>query len=236
MSLFLTCLGLWVVCVFNRSHLPAQEDLQKPLFSQPSPTPTKKEPFDVTKNGITYNIQPLYNYELYGLIVSHHNASSLDDYYHEEWKDYINTKDICVVFSDNIRTDIYKQVKFSSGSWTCYYRWANNEERALFKPESMSNNHLLTDDPEISKKVSDASDGDQVYLKGYLVKYGKGIEPKRGYDTFTLGKGECQVIFLTDFQILSNNPWKLPCFILKWLTILLGCGALIKRFFLDRVI
>jgi len=235
-SLFFVSLAVWVICAFNKERLPPVGDILPSLLSQPTPTSTTKGPFNVTKDGITYNIQPLYNYELYGLIMSHHNASSIDDLYHEQWKDYINTKDICVVFGDNVRTDIYQRIKFNSGSWTCWYQLDNAEDGSIFKAGSMSNNHLLTENPEINNKVIDAIKGDQIYMKGYIVKYGKGSDPKRGYDTFTLGKGECQIVYLTDFQVLNQNPWKWLSLIFKWLTLLLGGFWIVKYFFMEKIL
>lgn len=214
--LLLICIALFIVSIFQKDRLPKKEEILDKLYQEPTQTETTAIQFNTKVGGITYTITTLYDYELYGLIVSYHHSTSWWDYYHERWGDFLNLKDICVIWGDNIKTEVYKEMEFSSGSWTCYpkfKRGINQELASSFKNNSGSNNHLLSDNEEINKEIMKAKKGDQIFMKGHLVKYfladgsfERGTSTSRG-DT---GSGACETIFLTDFQILktANQLWR----------------------------
>ncbi len=210
--LLLISVTLFVYSYFRKDNLPNREDVLNQLHQAPVQTETDIAPFTKEEGGIIYNITPLYNYELYGLVVSYHHTKDWWDYYHKEWKDFINIKDICVLWGDNIKTEVYKQMKFKSGSWTCYHEFKPNTNQEIwskFKNNSGSNNHLLSDDETINETIMDAKRGDQIYLKGYLVEYSHSEGFQRGTSTTRddTGNGACETIYVTDFQILKKaNP------------------------------
>ncbi len=127
--------------------------------------------------------------------------------YHEQWGDYLNLKDLCVVWGDNISTEVYRDMRFSNGSFTCYYKWPNQEVGSRFNPNQLFNNHLISNDSELNSTIMAVRRGDQVRLKGYLAEYSRmGSSSHRSTSTSCTdsGNGACETIWVEDFEILSR--------------------------------
>lgn len=233
--LFLISVVLFVVSIFQKGKLPDKEEILDELYQEPIQVKTEESPFETKRGEITYNIEPLYAYELYGLVVSYHDSESWFDYYHKQWQDFINVRDICVIWGNNIENEVYKQMEFSNGSFTCYPKFKRNSDSqwwSKYENSSLSNNHLLvfrnlknseiTKEPEgrmsysneeIFKIIKKAEKGDQVHLKGQLVEYSHdGNSFKRGTSVTRTdtGNGACETIYVTDFEILKegNSDWR----------------------------
>lgn len=200
-----------IISYFLKDQLPDKSEIDERLYQEPMQEATDKEPFKKEVGGIRYNIKPITSYELYGLVVTYHNANKWWDYYHKEWDDFINLKDICVIWGNNIDKEVYKQMKFESGSWTCYFEGKYGADVDLgnkFTYSHLSNNHLLDDNEEVAKKIEEAEIGDQIYFKGYLVEYSHGDgQFKRGTSTTRLDSGNnaCETVYVTDFEIIKKN-------------------------------
>jgi hypothetical protein len=197
-----------------RYRLPDKSFILGSLLQNPVQTAGGvPEPFDVTRKGITYTVTPLFGYELWGLVVSFHDSASFVDISHRQWKDFINTKDICVLWGRNVETGVYKRMTFKNRDFTCYYRYPDAETGELFTENALSNNHLLPADPLVEDAVRDVRTGDQVYFKGWLVSYGiKGTPYARRSSTVRTdrGNGACEVVYVTEFEILreANAAWR----------------------------
>jgi len=168
-----------------------------------------KKPFDYQVAGFRYRIIPKFNYRLYGLVVSDYYSANILDFSHK--KDPGNIKDICVVWGDNIKNEAYLDVKFSSGEFTCFYSWGMNFA-AVFDPSQFANNHLIASTPEIASLVKKARRGDQIYAEGYLADYsvadarGKTISTRNtSISREDSGNGACEIIYLTQFEILKQG-------------------------------
>ena len=208
------CLVLVGVSFFLKDRLPDPSDVVAPLFQEPVQTPTPKAPFRVEAGDQHYTITPRFQYELHGLVVSYHHTGSWWDIYHKAWQDFLNIKDLCVVWGENIDSGVYSRMKFKSGSWTCWYQWPDRETGALFDNASLSNNHLLAGNPEINRLIMTASIGDQVHFKGYLAEYANdATDFQRGTSTTRTdtGNGACETVYIEDFRILkrANSLWKM---------------------------
>jgi hypothetical protein len=196
-----------------RNRLPDPAMILPALLDEPVQTETDlPESFDVTRKGVTYSVTPLFNYELWGLVVSYHHAASFLDISHEMWKDYINVKDICVLWGKNVETGAYKRMKFRNRDFTCYYYYPDQETGRRFTENALSNNHLLPADPFVARAVMSARKGDQVHLEGWLVSYGIKDTPYRRMSSTTRtdrGNGACETIYITRFEILkkANPEW-----------------------------
>ena len=237
--IFLILIIIFGIAFFQKDKLPDKENVLEQLYQEPIQTETDKSSFKIEKEGLIYNITPLYNYELYGLIVSYHHSKSWLDYYHEKWNDFINVKDICVIWGDNIKTEIYKAMEFKSGSWTCYSEFkpgTSYEVWSKIRRDNLSNNHLLTSEESLNKTIMDAKKGDQIYLKGYLVEYSHSNGSFRRGTSITRndrGNGACETIYVTDFQILkeANLVWRLIYSFAKYLIIIYVILSFIFFFF-----
>jgi hypothetical protein len=203
-----------VVSFFMRNRLPDKSLIHGSLLQSPIQTEDGvPEPFEVTRKDVTYTVTPLFSYELWGMIVSYHDSASFIDLSHKLWNDYINVKDVCVIWGKNVETGVYKRMTFRNRDFTCFYRYPDQETGDLFTENALSNNHLLPADPIVTASVKRARKGDQVRFKGWLVSYGqKGAPYARGSSTVRndRGNGACEVVYVTEFEILreANAAWR----------------------------
>jgi hypothetical protein len=204
----------FILSLFLRDRLPAKGLILEPLLQEPIQSADGvPEPFEVTRKNVEYTVTPLFSYELWGLIVSSHDASSFIDVSHKAWNDFLNTKDICVIWGRNVESGVYRRMRFRNRDFTCYYRYPDEAAAELFSESCLSNNHLLPDGPLVAEAIRTARKGDQVRLKGWLASYGiKGAPYQRKSSLVRTdrGNGACEVVYVTEFEILSgaNAPWR----------------------------
>ena len=205
---------VFAVSFFMRNRLPDKSLILEPLLQDPVQTKDGvPEPFEVTRKDVTYTVTPLFRYELWGMIVSYHDSASFIDLSHKLWNDYINVKDVCVIWGKNVETGVYKRMTFHNRDFTCFYRYPDRETGELFTEDCLSNNHLLPANLFVDAAVRKARKGDQVRFKGWLVSYGqKGAPYARGSSTVRTdrGNGACEVVYVTEFEILreANAAWR----------------------------
>ena len=168
-ALFVIGLLISVWLYFIKDTLPTASFYDTRELRDPIQTPTRKDSFTTRVNGETYIIKPLYDYELDGVIVSYHNADDVNDiWHHARWRDFINLRDLCVVWGKNVESEVYLDMEFHNDSWTCWFSWPNAEVRKRFQMDQISNNHVLIDDELVKTKLMQSEPGDQIWLKGYL--------------------------------------------------------------------
>lgn len=224
----------FVASLFLRYRLPDKSAALEALLQDPVQTEDGlPEPFDVSRKNVTYTVTPLASYELWGLVVSYHHSASFIDISHKQWNDYLNTKDLCVLWGRNVETGVYKRMRFSNRDFTCYYRYPDRETGELFTESALSNNHLLPADPIVADAVLKARTGDQVHFKGWLVSYGiKGTPYARrsSLSRNDRANGACEVVYITEFEILrrANEFWRT----LHKLSLVLGVFSVAALFFL----
>ncbi len=220
--------GLLVAALWLRHELPPRDQLVDSLQQEPEQVQVREAPFETTVGGVTYTIKPLYRYELHGLMVSMHDTSTWWDYLHREWNDHLNVVDFCVIWGNNARNGAYRDIEFSSGQFTCNLQTSSAAAFAAFDPTGISNNHLLTDDPLVAKKLRSVRIGDQVRFRGYLAEYshnhdGQGFN--RGTSTVRndTGNGACETVFVQDFEIIrrGGGPWRTMVWV-AWAMIAIG--------------
>ena len=221
---------LLLTSIWRSDLLPPATDLDPILFNEPVQTQVTQAPFTTKSNNINYSIQPLYEYDLVGLVVSKHDANTWWDYIHKEWNDNLNIVDLCVVWGNNVRNNVYQEIDFSSGQFTCNFSTHSSEAFAAFDQSAISNNHLLTDKASVAKKMRTVRVGDQIHFRGHLVEYShnQGFAFKRGTSTVRTdtGNGACETVFIDHFEIIKSGgkPWRM----LVWLaTVLLLIGVIV---------
>ncbi|WP_078117935.1 hypothetical protein [Thiosocius teredinicola] len=217
-SLFGLAIGWW-----NRDALPDPGFYDKHIEEEPRQAKVEKAPFAVNAGNTAYQIAPLYRYQLDGVVVSMHHADSWwDIYHHDDWQDYLNLKDLCVIWGDNVRSAVYQQMGFDNTTWTCWASWPNSEVGRLFQKDQLSNNHLLADRPEVQAAILAARPGDQVRFSGYLAEY---RNPATGFyrKTSTVrtdgGNGACETVYVDRFEVVkqANTGWRRLFDTSKWL-------------------
>ena len=223
--LILIGLILLVTALWKKSDLPEPSTLHADLLEEPVQTPVSRSPLKVTVGEIDYEIRPLYKYDLYGMVVSKHNSDTWWDFLHKEWNDKLNITDLCVVWGDNARSGIYRDIDFSSGQFTCNFQTSSNEAYAAFDTSAISNNHLLSADPSLIRKMRDVRIGDQIHFTGYLAEYSHnhGFPFRRGTSTVRTdsGNGACETVYADTFEVLRRGGGK--WYIWQWI----GMGLLL---------
>lgn len=223
-GLILLALGIW-----KQDDLPDRVGYDPVLLQEPEQTAISRPAFTETVGGITYTIQPKFHYTLYGLVVSLHDAGSWKDYLHEKWNDNLNVLDLCVIWGRNVSESAWRNIEFSSGQFTCNFFTRSTEAYHKFNQAQISNNHLLTANPDLARRLRDVRIGDQIRLRGYLAEYSHhhGFAFKRGTSTVRTdtGNGACETLYVDDLQVLRRGQglwgW------LKWLgAVLLATGLL----------
>jgi hypothetical protein len=209
--LFLSLLLLMVVLLVYKDKIPEPSFYGEDFIEEPIQLQTDREEFDTQVNGQTYTITPLYDYELEGVVVSYHDADSfLDIWHHKRWRDFLNQRDLCVIWGENLSSGVYKDMEFSNDSWTCWASWPDSTTGRRFKMNALSNNHLLIDDEELKAALMTSEPGDQIRFKGFLAEYANNANGfKRGTSKTRedSGNGACETVYLTKFEIVKKaNP------------------------------
>src|SRR5258706_12811768 len=141
----------WLVAAvawWRKGVLPPPAALKADLYSKPKQVRVTKPPIDTSVNGVAYRIQPRYAYDMSALVVSLHHSDTWWDYVHREWNDHLNLMDLCVVWGETVRKGTYRDISFSNDQWTCSFGASSGEAWAAFDQFEVSNNHMVTDDPE----------------------------------------------------------------------------------------
>jgi len=231
--LFFGSLLLLTVALWKKDNLPQFPRLQQALMNEPLQVPVKRAAFNTTVNGVTYTIQPLYAYDLYGLVVSLHDSKTWWDSVHLEWNDHLNVMDLCVVWGNNLRRGVYQEADYSSNEFECSFRINSAEVFRIFDQAALSNNHLLTDKPGIARTMRKVRLGDQVHFRGYLAEYShnhNGRPFHRGTSIVRndTGNRACETVFVEDFEILrpGGGPWRA----IVWIAVFLIVVSVIAWF------
>jgi len=210
-GVFLLCLLVWPLTCSRHDALPADIVPLPELEREPRQSPTEAAPFAVNKGGIEYRVQPLYDYELDGLVVSWAPHSG-DSMLHRLWGDHLNVADLCVVWGHNANGVDLQRFHFENGQFTCFFRTRDEAAWRSFRLAQVSNNHLLTDDAWLEDKIGSVEVGDQIRLRGYLARYSNTDGFDRGTSTTRddTGNGACETIWVTAFDVTraAASTWR----------------------------
>ena len=209
--LFIGCLGLLPLSCWQRDDFVAELNILPELNAEPIQEQLSSDPFQVRLNDVAYTVDPLYDYDLHGLVVSyqHHDG---DRMLHRLWNDHLNIADICVVWGHNATNLDLNAFEFWNGQFTCFFRTRDNAAWRSFDKTGISNNHLITEDGYLRDLIDNVQIGDQIRLQGWLAGYSNGDGFRRGSSTTRTdeGNGACETIYVTRFDILSSmaNGWR----------------------------
>jgi len=211
---FLASLMLALWAYWQKDQLPPADFFHQAPLADPLQTDTSTKPFEIEANDIVYRIEPVADYELQGMVVSYHDSDALSDiYHHKDWKDFINIRDLCVIWGDNLSSEVYREMEFENATWTCWVYWPNREVANRFRMRQLSNNHLLAHDPAVHQAIMEAEPGDHIRFKGMLARYSHSNGAfERGTSTSRTdtGNGACETVFVEDFEIVqkANPGWR----------------------------
>ena len=203
---------LLAVAFIKRNEFPSGLDALPALDSEPRQTASTRRPFSLSFNDVEYRVKPKYRYALDGLVVSyrHHDGNSR---MHRRSQDHLNMLDLCVVWGSNVDPELLNRLSFWNGIFTCNVKTGDREAWSRFDMVSLSNNHLISDNPDIRERVRDVKVGDQIRVEGWLASYGTGTGDERGTSTTRTdtGNGACETIYVERFDITRAvlGPWRI---------------------------
>lgn len=199
-----------LVSFWNRNELPRDIDYRAEIAEPPLQSATRKKAFDTSYNGIGYRVEPEYDYELFGMIVSyrHHDGESR---MHRRSGDHLNMLDVCVIWGDNVANERLHKIDFWNGIFTCNVHTRDRAAWDAFDMYQLSNNHLISENELIRDQVSDIRVGDQIRVRGWLASY-TGPVGTRGTSTTRAdtGDGACETIYVEAFDIVepATSYWR----------------------------
>ena len=151
-TIFLLSLVVVAATWSRRDAFPPPDTYDLAALTTPRQQPTGRKPFEVDAGDQRYLVEPLFDYVLDGVVVSYHDADSLADiWHHGSWRDFLNVRDLCVIWGGNVKSAVYQDMDFRNDSWTCWAYWPDAQTGARFRMDELSNNHLLTDDPRVKQ-------------------------------------------------------------------------------------
>lgn len=209
--LLISSFALLLLSFWNRNDIPNGVDYRPELTDEPRQRRSRKRSFEADYAGVTYQVDPQYEYDLFGMIVSyrHHDGEST---MHKMSNDHLNTADVCVVWGDNLDAAMLSRLRFWNGIFTCNVSTSDTDAWSRFGMDQLSNNHLLSADEVIRDQIESASVGDQIHIKGWLASYGSDGGPTRGTSTTRTdtGNGACETIFVDQFAVIASpfRPWR----------------------------
>jgi len=208
---FLGCLALLPVSCWLQDDFISDLQILPAVTAPPSQRTTPADVFNVSLNGVNYRVEPQFDYDLHGLVVSlrHHDG---DRMVHRLWNDHLNVADVCVVWGRNATDLDLNDYDFSSGEFTCFVRTGDFGAWNRFDMHGLSNNHLITEDLYLRDQIESLRIGDQIRIRGWLASYSHGDGFLRGTSTTRTdeGNGACETIYVKSFQVLSSmgNGWR----------------------------
>ncbi|MBL7557315.1 MAG: hypothetical protein JNM24_15920 [Bdellovibrionaceae bacterium] len=233
-KLLVLCAAICGISYWRSQKIPTRFVSLGSLQKEPVQIPTTKTSFTMEANGHRYQLNPTHDYEIWGLVVSNHDSDSWTDTSHESWNDYINTKDICVIWGTNILNPYLDKLNFRNGNWTCYVQTKSGDAWQKFQMDQMSNNHLIPANINIQKLIENSKVGDEIRIKGHLVNYSVDGGPYRNTSVSRADRenGACEIIYVNEFETLArNNTFWIKVFALsKLLCVALLVAAILSLF------
>jgi hypothetical protein len=206
----------FVAAFWNRNDIPRAIDFHPKLGDEPRQRPVDKRPMTVAYGGVEYRVEPLYDYELYGLVVSYRQHDG-EDSMHRWSNDHLNVADVCVVWSDTAFSPTLGELDFWNGVFTCNVQTRDSVAWSHFKMNQLANNHLISGDPFIRDRVAEIRVGDQIRVKGLLARYGAVGGGLRGTSTTRddTGDGACETILVEEFEIVARGfgAWRAALYV-----------------------
>ena len=151
----LCCLGM-IFSFSKRNYFPERWNVTAEAANDPLQNPTIQLPFKIKKGENEFFIEPLYDYKITGIVVSY-RQHDLENGLHKKWGekgDNLNISDICVVWGSNIKSELLNHIDFYNGDYTCFFETKSQSVFDSFKQDQLSNNHLLSADQRIIKKIN----------------------------------------------------------------------------------
>ncbi|HNX68081.1 MAG TPA: hypothetical protein PLL75_05780 [Candidatus Omnitrophota bacterium] len=210
--LFYILLVMLGVTFFTQKDFRRVKEIRPEALKQPHQYElTDRTVMRFTRNDYSYEVTPVYGYDISAMIVSRLDYKAFTIYKFDK----TFHMDLCMIWGSNLANGVYKlsNVRFFQDCRWCWVQWCGN---VAFNMNELSNSHLLVNDPAIEKKVKGLGVGDQVRIKGKLVNVKAKLNGKAGrYDSPDVawqtsitrtdtGAGACEVIYVEELEVLQR--------------------------------
>lgn len=188
----------------EKSQYPRQSEIREELNQEPVQRETEQRNYAISYRKNDYGIQPLAEYEIWGLVVSKNNINAFDDIYHTA--DSVDIQDLCVVWGENLDLQKLRRVRFWSEPFSCHIDIKDGDVYAWFNQQQISNSHLLSDDGSVRNTIRRIEIGDQIRLSGTLIAYHPAGASeqlrKSSLRRDDEGNGACEVMMVEEAEVL----------------------------------
>ncbi|OGZ98001.1 MAG: hypothetical protein A3D57_02685 [Candidatus Sungbacteria bacterium RIFCSPHIGHO2_02_FULL_46_12] len=215
-KLFLIFIGIWLVTYFTQDRYRWVTDISPEVLTDPIQTKVADgKPILFTKDGFSYTLTPLFDYDISGLVV---HRMIYNRWFSLSRTDSVFFMDLCMIWGENVKRGTYRNgdVDFLQDARFCRYSYGEGHE--IFN-NALSNNHLVIRDDDKERLVEAIQAGDQVRIRGKLVNVeAKALANPERYEPTDLlwptsttrddtGAGACETIFVESVEILRRgNP------------------------------
>ncbi len=210
----------WLYASYKTKGMPFVRDIHESLYEEPEQEEVSIENFQFRFDEKEYVAQPLSEYSINGLVVSHSDISNMLDGYRNNRS--IDLKDLCLTWGDNLKSSAFRKIKFWNKASTCFYEFGEYKKyQKNFDGNKISNNHLVTDRDYLIKKINRVKPGDQVRISGYLVNYfPKGASERLAESSTSRtdsGDIASEIIYVEMFHIIEpgKETWTTVSSVLK---------------------
>jgi len=204
------------ITFFTRNNYRGIDEINPAVLKWPLQTeltdPSAQEPFTFTKDAYNYEVIPLYNYEVSGMIVNKFDYTRFSIYE----RNAVFPMDLCIIWGSNVGDRVFqaKSLTFSQDARFCRFMWSGDVK---FNRQEVSNNHLVVADDHLERIINSLNVGDQIRIKGKLVNVkATRVDEAGKYDpeyfdwrTSTnrsdTGAGACETIYVEDIEILQKS-------------------------------
>lgn len=165
-----------------------------------------------------WELTPLDDYEINGLLVSklsYDQPTLFHVLIQRDIRRHAWPFDLVLIWGSNVSSGVYKQCEFFSdvsfGGRTGNVSWKKNG--LAFNMEEFSNNHLIISRDDLKRKAASLVIGDQIRIKGKLVRFKLKVLDKDKKTVAFEDAGEssrirtdqgCEIIYVEDIRILRG--------------------------------
>lgn len=211
--LFVILIIIFFITYFTKNNYKNVDLIMSDVLKEPVQKEVlNKNLIKFRKDSFEYELTPLYDYEISGLVVH------LMDYRWFSLSKIDNAipMDVGLIWGTNVKNKIYqnKSVTFTQDCRFLYIRWSG---KLAVNMDEISNNHLVVNKSELEKIMKTLSVGDQITIKGKLVNL-KATYAGQSSDVGTRNVelhssiarddregGACEIIYLEQLEILKKG-------------------------------
>ncbi|MFA5361704.1 MAG: hypothetical protein WC335_00440 [Candidatus Omnitrophota bacterium] len=200
------------VTFFTRNNITEVNSIAPEVLLQPfQEKPYVTAPIRFERDGYRYELTPLYDYQISGLLVSKMDYKFFSIYKSSS----VFPLDVCLLWGSNVGNRVYqyKRIRFVQDCRWCNVEWWGD---ITFNFNEISNNHLIFKEPRLESLARNLVSGDQIQITGKLVNV-KAHSPGKNeafnpsdlqWNTSIVrndtGAGACEIVYVEGIRILKK--------------------------------